>query len=77
MQNNNNKVKSTIKVVEREGVISVSIQGSGKHYSVNCKNEPKGKTYTHYFDVPKRGTILKKLGLWNGQNSKQSKRQES
>ena len=66
----------SIKIVNCEDAVCVSVLRSGHYYSTNRKHEPKGEVIHGFKDKEyNRGTILRKLGLWDsGQNLVQRKK---
>lgn len=73
--------KYRVKIIVGNGVSNVSIvREKGNTYNINNKKDPEGIVSPEYEDKkpPKRGTILRKLGIWkeSGKNLTPSKGQK-
>jgi hypothetical protein len=71
-----NDRKYKIKVIDYgNGAASISLVDGGNLYNINNRKEPKGKIFGPFKDkYYNRGTLLRKLGIWeNGQNFQQKR----
>lgn len=75
MRRYNDKERYQLKIIKRNGVTCVSVEGENRYHSSTHRREPSGDLYPYRDKHRKRFQILKKLGLWeNGRILQRSRR---